>query len=48
MCLGKGFYGGCICAFGVGVLLSSLLPCGAIVIVQGAAVVAAGALMLIR
>ncbi|MBQ3081034.1 MAG: hypothetical protein IJC49_01110 [Clostridia bacterium] len=48
VCLGKGFYGGCICAFGVGILLTSFLPCGVLVVVQGVAVVAAGALVLCR
>lgn len=45
---GNKLYGGCICAFGAGVLLTSLLPGGIIVLVQGVLVVGAGALILCR
>jgi len=45
VCLTKGFAGGVICAFGLGVLLTSFLPCGVVIVVQGVAIVSAGVLL---
>lgn len=44
----KQFLGGCVCAFGVGVVFSAFLPVGVMLIIEGVLVVGAGALALCR
>lgn len=47
-CVRREFIGGCVCAFGAGVLLTGILPFGVLVFVQGVVIVAAGALAFCR
>ncbi len=44
----KQFIGGCVCAFGVGALLTVFLPVGVMLIIAAALTVCAGALAFCR
>ncbi len=45
MCGNKGLFAVCACAFGVGVLLTSFLPAGVLVCVQGVLILGTGVLL---
>lgn len=48
MRISKQLIGGCVCAFGVGVVFTAFLPLGAMIIIEGVLAVGAGALAFCR